>query len=876
MITSNNTVEFFLKFQAENNAINSTTQAIKGLENAGKGASATIGDTIEAVSGLSRATSFLQSFGEKIKSGVSNPLESATGAIDGFLSKGGAVGVMLAVLSVGAIEAGSSILQLVESQGRIAEASVNMADTLGISIGAAEQLEAQAGLTGVAIGSLDGAARTVGAALEDSSGAGAKMAQALEKLGVKVRTSRGEMREMGPVILELLDKLSGIESDSERAFTAMQTLPRGAATALLPLIKNLDETRAAVQSAGVGLNEGLTRKLAEADDALGRVALSWQQLKRELAGGIVGSITIKVADFLSGFGSQAAPTLDGRKSLIDQSTNFRPGRGPVPNDTLGFLTDFAKNQGLEQQAAAFRAQQGKTQDGLRARLGDVERNINDLVGALSSAIDSDVRAIKSKELAAARAEKASIERALQPAVKKDSGDLKLSDLLARSPTFRRSLPPSLFRAGEVLQVETPTGRSAAEVERDNLKTFGEEMLKAEKARRDLEKERRDFVIDSATRLVELGDNEYKNALRVRDIRLAAAETEIDRARALIDYQVRVSEITKARERASEENAGKVYDALRRDGASGGLGGLISGLRDQVGRQLFVNASSGLFGSLSSIGGKLGRALPEPIGKLFKGTFLDPNNAESATDRNTTATEKLTTEIEKLRTAAETGGLGGGLGSIPGLAGVASDLNGLTGGGSGGNGAGGSLGALSKLPGFKGANNFLDGIFGKGKGGAAAAGIGAGAFQVFSGFKSGDKGQIASGVLSAASAIPGPQQPFVQAGALLAGLFGGLLGSGRRSFDAEQNALLASRKAVDPTADSRTFDLSGNNAVFDRDFRGSARVLIQRTIQLSINALDSASIASRREDISQAVADAIDAGLVPINGSINRAVFGAGV
>ena len=97
-----------------------------------------------------------------------------------------------------------------------------------------ELLVNNAGIAGVNVGSLEGAARTLSLALEDSSGAGAKAANGLRGIGVATRDMNGELRNSGEVLLDTLDKLSKIEGDSERVFRALQVLPKGAALELLP------------------------------------------------------------------------------------------------------------------------------------------------------------------------------------------------------------------------------------------------------------------------------------------------------------------------------------------------------------------------------------------------------------------------------------------------------------------------------------------------------------------------------------------------------------------------------------------------------------------------------------------------------------------
>lgn len=890
-------VEILFRFVNQGSAeLDKAAESAKKVEDGARKAGAATDKLEASFKKTGDASKVFEGLGGKIKGALTDPLGAAGEASDGFLSKFGKTGAVAAAVAAGAALAGQKLFSLVAAQGAAAEATLNLADRLGLTAGQVERLQAQAGIAGVNVGALEGAARTLSLALEDSAGGGAKAAAGLRGLGVATREMNGELRGAGAVLLDTLEKLSRIESDSERVFRALQVLPKGAALELLPLIKNYGDLRAAVESLGVGVEDGLTKKLADADDAIGRVELAWNRLKRTLAGGIVGSVTIAVSNFIADAVGGGRPAIkvdpNNPNSLRDQVTNFR--NGAPSGDFLGGLRAFADGRARDAAAAVFRASESNTTDGQKAKLLELDRKIADLVATLSESIDGAARTAKAAELVKARAEKAAVEAAIKSGqLDPKRNDIRLSDLFAKGGDRKPGLPPSLLGPLGALGVFRAEGFSSGEdVGSGGLipfsfdrakgdpaaeKAFADALLAAEKLRADLAERRSKVELDAALRLIELGDNEFENARRVRDLKIATAKDTVEARQAELDFALKIEEIEKRRREKAKDTAGKVFDSINSREGGFGLGDFLKGQKDILLRQVFVNGTASVFEGLSGIGGKIGRGLG-PFGKLFEGTFLDPKNADSVTDKNTTATDRNTAATERLTAVMGSGGAGGGF--IPGvgrLSDFISDGNGITGQG----GSSGLGGLLSRIPGLNktnGVTNFFDGLFrtSGGKGVGAALGVGAGAFQIIGGIQSGSAGGVASGILSAASAIPGPQQPFLQAGALIAGLFGGLFGNSRQKFDREQTELLNSRRFSEPVSGSRSVELLGGGDVStDFDFRGRTRIVVQRTVNVKIDALDARSIEERGFDLSQAVAKQVDAGM-PISESINRAVFGAGV
>jgi hypothetical protein len=440
---TNEQMELLFKFQAQ--GVDQLQKLVDGITkvNAGAVAGSPAIDKLEKeVQGLGAAMSGagkqaqatgsdFAGLASKIQSGVIDPMGAARQSAIGFLEtlgKGPAVAAGV-VLALGA--AGKVMFDLVAGAGAAAEEVLNLADRLGITAGQAERLKVQAGIAGVNIGSLEGASRLLASALEDQSGAGEKTASALRKMGVSVNSASGEQREMGVVLLEVLGALSKIPNDAERALAAQQTLGRGAAKELQPLIKSYADLQAATAQLGIGLDDSLTKRLAAADDEIGKLTASWEKFKKQVAGQaapIIIPIVVKLTGILAG---SKTFEFDATKpgGLAEAFSNIKPGSAASFDSKQSFLDSTVGYADRQSLASGFRAGQGSTEEGRKRRLQQIQRESAELSSKLSSG-DLDAGAFRDSQatLAKLEAEGAKIEAAIKAAGDRKSLLSKLADM----------------------------------------------------------------------------------------------------------------------------------------------------------------------------------------------------------------------------------------------------------------------------------------------------------------------------------------------------------------------------------------------------------------------------------------------------------------
>lgn len=908
---------------------------------------------------------------DKIRNGFGQPLQTAGQAVEGFFGKLGMGGAIALGVGAGLGAAAKAAFDLIAVYGKAAEETVNLADRLDITAGAAERLQAQAKISSVNIGTLEGAARLLSQALEDPAGQGAKTAAELRKLGIQTVTTAGQLREPGPILLDLLDKLGGLEKTSERVFAAQQVLPKAAVKELVPLIKNYAELKRAVDELGVGIDEGLTQNLAAADDEIDKMEIAWERLKKSFAGKIapiVVPIVVKATKALNG---ELPKGVDGSFGGSLATVNTSGDALDVAGAVQGFVAQSLKTAGAQAQslidaslaegrvrAQAFGDSRKTSEVNLRAELAKVTKEAARLESiAASAGLTGSAQREAQAAFQRTENQRVSLEQQLnaleQSKKNSDQGVLRLSELLEKSNTsavgsiqiqlglgegvqqtqnrirqgLSKGLPPKLSRGGDFVAQGFDSGEDVGSAglipdffgmaaggskgDAESAKAFGEALLANLKERGAVGKAISDAETAAALRLVELTGNEYDSAKAVRDLRLATAQTVVDAKQAELDYTVRIAELDKARLDRYKETAAGVYRSIRQRGG-GGIGDLLRGQLDIQGEKIFSNVSGGLFQAAGGALGKIGAAIPGGE-KLFEGTILDPRNAQKPVDRNTQSLDRLRVSVDKLTGAVGGGGLGGML-SIPGVPGAAavgdiatfaSDLNGLTGTGKNSGGFLGKLfssssGSGSKQAGFFGGVGSVAGGLFKGFGGdfsvstgdgsattAGTAGrignvvgsgalVAGGALGIISGIREGGaRGLVGSigSALGVAAAIPGPQQPFIAAAALVAGVVKGLIPSGKETFGREQDSVLASRRFTDPTVQNRDVDLATGGDSVDYDWRGRSRVTINKTVIMNVDNIDAKSLADRRNDLADAFGRALDDGH-PAAASVQKVIFGA--
>ena len=257
---------------------------------------------------------------------------------------GGAAGTALNALGLGALAGGGyaaaiatisalkdTVVSITTSYAEASRETKNFSDRIGISVTEARRFEQIAEITGVSARSLEGGIRLVSTALEDQTGAGKRTAAALDRLGIGFTEAGGGAREMGPVMLEIVDKLSHITNASERAREATAILGRGAKE-LIPLFDQYAEVNAELTRLGLNVDRNIIDKGEEAEKKFATMAAAFKVLRDRLGEKIEPIVVSVIGQFVNAISDPGG----GNPGL--HLPNYGPGNRR-PGNLNGFLTD---------------------------------------------------------------------------------------------------------------------------------------------------------------------------------------------------------------------------------------------------------------------------------------------------------------------------------------------------------------------------------------------------------------------------------------------------------------------------------------------------------------------------------------------------------
>jgi hypothetical protein len=331
-----------------------------------------------------QAAASSQSFAGRVRSFVQAPLQSAGEAAEGFVGKIGKVGGIAAGVAVGVGVLAKAAFSLVANLGSAAEQMTNMSDRTGLSLNQLDKLQAMSKVAGVNIGALESNTRILVQRLTQEGTESDRARASLQKLGVVTHELNGAQREAGPILMDVMKRLGGVQSSTERVKIAQELFGRGAME-LLPLIKNYKELETEVERLGFGMDEYLLKRLGAGADEIDKLGLRWDLLKRKLAVPALGIVNIvtRVVDAMSGgeWQPKQVPTAGGKLTPALAATH---GGEKYTGDLVTRLREAADKGAGALASREFRASRRSTPEGMKARLEEIKGERDPILGALLS------------------------------------------------------------------------------------------------------------------------------------------------------------------------------------------------------------------------------------------------------------------------------------------------------------------------------------------------------------------------------------------------------------------------------------------------------------------------------------------------------------
>ncbi len=291
-------------------------------------------------SGLSGISEGANDFSEGLKEFIEHPLNAAAGALTGFIEQIGPLGVAATAAAGAFALIGKEVTDLVLDEGKAAEAMSNFALRLNVSFEDAKKLSEMAEVAGVSVDGLARVSMKLADALEQPAGAGKKVNDALQAMGVYASDS-------GDALLKLLQKLSEIPDATERIAKAHEIMGRSA-TQLEPLLIDYQKLGEAIDGLGGKLDANAIAKLKEADDAADKLGLAWAHLKEGLAAAFAPAVTAGLNLLVSLLTTAPADSLEKQiadltMEVYDLSEAAKAGTPAV----TGFFAAMGKGSGMQ-------------------------------------------------------------------------------------------------------------------------------------------------------------------------------------------------------------------------------------------------------------------------------------------------------------------------------------------------------------------------------------------------------------------------------------------------------------------------------------------------------------------------------------------------
>ena len=180
-------------------------------------------------------------------------------------------------------------------------------EKLGVSTDELQKFQYAAKLSGIGADEASNALRFLNKNIGEAITGNADASQTFAKLGVDLKDSGGNVRELGDVIPEVADAFAKMGSDQERTAQAMKIFGRSGAQ-LIPLLKGgsaeLLKMNEQFVKLGLGIDKEFIKKADAAGDAIDTLKFGVRALKTRIAGELLPYVK-QLAEKFSGWVAKA-------------------------------------------------------------------------------------------------------------------------------------------------------------------------------------------------------------------------------------------------------------------------------------------------------------------------------------------------------------------------------------------------------------------------------------------------------------------------------------------------------------------------------------------------------------------------------------------
>ncbi len=250
---------------------------------AGLGGKATA-DDIKRIDAAYKELARTTSSGFNIQGALTDPIGTAKEALVGFGATFGTVGALATGFVAGLAAIGTASFTLAKNLGNLAEQQGLVARRTGLTITEVGLFQRAATESGLDASIFEDIMKGLTETLEGVGEEGRKGRDQLKKLGVEAFDPlTGKSRAMGPLLLDIADKLNAVGDGSEAAKKAKDIFGRSGINALPIFSRDLRKLVEELKSAGIAFTEEGAKKAQKFDDSLDVLDRRVQAVKKRIA-----------------------------------------------------------------------------------------------------------------------------------------------------------------------------------------------------------------------------------------------------------------------------------------------------------------------------------------------------------------------------------------------------------------------------------------------------------------------------------------------------------------------------------------------------------------------------------------------------------------
>ncbi len=368
-----------------------------GVGAAAKQIQTSLNQAAQAAQNLNAQLKGTQQAAGGLQNAVANPFNALKTAAVNATAALGPAGIAIGVVAAAATLGAKAMFDLVDSQGAAAQATLNMATQVGISAGAMQKLQVEGRIIGVSFQTMQMAARQLAMGLEEPTGAGKRVAQALHDLGIASVDSGLQVRQEGVVFEEAVKALGNIEDQTKRTEEATKLFGARGAASLGLVIANYKELDAAARELGYVDNTALIESLAKGHQEIEKMNAAFTLLLQTFAkeiSPIVIPFVVTVKEILAE--PTAADRDDDKHSMESTPAREKRQQADMTASGMGHATGMTLAASLKPQMdAAFKDANAALLANRAAGAAILEQSSTRLAGTLDG-ISAEIAAVKQK------------------------------------------------------------------------------------------------------------------------------------------------------------------------------------------------------------------------------------------------------------------------------------------------------------------------------------------------------------------------------------------------------------------------------------------------------------------------------------------------